>query len=510
MANFFRPFIRMSSFIRKEIVEILRQPRLIFTLVLGPFLILLIFGVGYRNEPRQLRTLFVAPPGSVMAKDIQRYAPTIGPQLIYEGIDPSQADALQRLKNGQVDLVVVAPSDAYQKITTNQQATFTLFHNEIDPFQVNYVVYFGQFYVDEVNRRVLTAMTAQSQAEAKNYQSDLQAAQQNSAAMRAALQSGDTAAMQQHQQALGQNLDALTLALGASAGLLSGVQQNTGSDSSNNSGADVLSALNDARQSQNQLSQTNSADKSAQLAALDRIDSDLAKVNQQLSLFESISPDILVNPFTSDTRSVTPLNPTPMGFYAPAVLALLLQHLAVTFAALSIVRERIGGTLELFRVSPLSAAEALLGKYISYLIFGSVIAAILTALVVYAIHVPMLGNWGDFALVVAGVLFTSLTIGFIISIVSQTDSQAVQYSMIILLTAVFFSGFIMSLDMISPQVRIISWAIPTTYGAILLRNIMLRGDAPNLLYLGGLYAIGLGLLVIAWLLLRRLFSRARE
>ncbi len=510
MANFFRPVVRMSSFIRKEIVEILRQPRLIFTLVLGPFLILLIFGIGYRNEPRQLRTLFVAPPGSIMAQDIQRYAPTIGPQLIYEGIDPDQAHALQRLKNGEVDLVVVAPSDAYQKITSNQQATFTLYHNEIDPLQVNYVVYFGQFYVDEVNRRVLTAMTAQSQAEAKNYQTDLQAAQQNSAATRAALQSGDTAAAQQHQQALGQNLDALTLALGASAGLLSGVQQNTSSDSSNNSAADVLSALNDARQNQNQLSQTNSADKNTQLAQLDKIDSDLAKINEQLSTFESISPDILVNPFTSDTRSVTPVNPTPMGFYAPAVLALLLQHLAVTFAALSIVRERIGGTMELFRVSPLSAAEALLGKYISYLIFGGVIAAILTGLIVYVIHVPMLGNWGDFALVVAGVLFTSLTIGFIISIISQTDSQAVQYSMIVLLAAVFFSGFIMSLDMITPQVRIISWAIPTTYGAILLRNIMLRGDGPNLLYIGGLYAIGLGLLVIAWLLLRRLFSRARE
>ena len=199
-----------------------------------------------------------------------------------------------------------------------------------------------------------------------------------------------------------------------------------------------------------------------------------------------------------------------MGFFAPAVLDLLLQHLAVTFAALSIVRERRGGTMELFRVSPLSAAEALIGKYISYLVFGGVIAAVLTFLIVYGLHIPMLGNWGDFALVIGGVLFTSLTIGFIISILSQTDSQAVQYSMIVLLTAVFFSGFIMNLNMITPQVRIVSWTMPTTYGAILLRDIMLRGASPAPLYLGGLFAIGLGLLVIAWLLMRRSISTVQD
>jgi len=46
MRNFFRGIIRASSFFRKEIFEILRQPRLVATLVMGPFLILLIFDIG--------------------------------------------------------------------------------------------------------------------------------------------------------------------------------------------------------------------------------------------------------------------------------------------------------------------------------------------------------------------------------------------------------------------------------------------------------------------------------
>ena len=55
--------VQVLGFIRKELVEILRQPKLVATLVFGPFVILLLFGLGYNNQPLELRTLFVGPPG---------------------------------------------------------------------------------------------------------------------------------------------------------------------------------------------------------------------------------------------------------------------------------------------------------------------------------------------------------------------------------------------------------------------------------------------------------------
>ena len=58
--SFPRSLIRILAFLRKEIFEVIRQPMLVLTLVLGPFLILLFFGIGYRNEPRALRTVIVA------------------------------------------------------------------------------------------------------------------------------------------------------------------------------------------------------------------------------------------------------------------------------------------------------------------------------------------------------------------------------------------------------------------------------------------------------------------
>ena len=415
--------------------------------------------------------------------------------------------ALAQLRQGQVDLVIVEPAEITRTLQNNQQAVFTLHHNEIDPVQVSYITYLGWVFSGAVNQQVLRTFVAQGQAGTVDLHTSLQEAHQNVSAMRQAVQSGDEVLAQQEQQGLAGNVDAVFLAVGASLGLLDSLQQTQGASGGGN--ADLgQSTFTDLRQNTNQLS-SSTDNKDERLAHLDKIDKDLTDLDGQLAEFQAIDPTIIVSPFRSETKSVANIQPSVSDFFAPAVLALLLQHLAVTFAALSIVRERYVGTMELFRVSPLSAAEALFGKYISYMLFGGVIAAILSALLVFALHVPMQGNWGYFALVIAAILFTSLGIGFVISIVSQTDSQAVQYSMIVLLASVFFSGFILSLDMLWVPVRVISWLLPTTYGTLLLRDIALRGADPNWALLGSLIAIGLVLMLISWRLMRRLIASSQ-
>ncbi len=504
MGNFFRGIIRASSFLRKEIYEILRQPRLIATLVLGPFLILFIFGIGYRAQAPTLRTLFVVQTNSpISAQDIQQYVNSMGSMLSYAGVVTNQNEALAELKRGQVDLVIVEPGDAASILKNNQQGVITFFQHEIDPTQVGYITYLGWVYVGQVNQAVLRSIVVQGQKDAVALHTNLQEAHQNVSAMRLAVKNGDQTLVQQKQQGLASNVDALSLGVGASLGLLDSLQPATGTNATNLN--PVQNTLADLRQNTTRLS-SGEVTNDERLTRLDKIDKDITDLDSQLVAFQAIDPSIIVSPFRSETKSVANVLPSAWDFFAPAVLALLLQHMAVTFAALSIVRERNVGTMELFRVSPLSAAEALIGKYISYMLFGGVIAAVLSALLVFGLHLPMLGNWWNFTLVIAAVLFTSLGIGFAISIVSQTDSQAVQYSMIILLASVFFSGLIMSLDMLWAPVRVISWLLPTTYGTLLLRDIALRGIDPNWALLGGLIAFGLVLLLISWQLMRRLIA----
>jgi len=505
-----RMIIRTSAFLRKEMFEILRQPRLLASLVLGPFLILLIFGIGYRNEARALRTLFVVPQDSALAQQIEENAATLGPQLIYMGTTSDEAQALQRLYDGEVDLVAVTPHDAFEQIQASQQATFILYHHEIDPFQVDYVNYFGQVYIDEVNRRVLLAITQEGQTEAADVREEVASARRNASELRQALEAGNAATAAQNQAELSQNVNLISLAVGASVGVLSGVQETIGPGGEDGSDP-LLANLANLRQDVNQLEDGETmGDASSSTEEITRIEQNLAELETQLAEFTSIDSSVLVRPFRSEAKSIARVQPTATDFFAPAVIALLLQHLAITMGALSIVRERTVGTMELFRVSPLTAGETLVGKYLSYLIFGGLLAAILTLLLVYGLRVPMLGSWPYYALVIAVLLFTSLGIGFIISLISQTDSQAVQLTMIVLLASVFFSGFLMSLDLLIPSVRVVSWALPTTYGIIFLRDIFLRGLLPNFLLLGGLALIGLVLYVIAWLLMHRLISASRR
>lgn len=504
--------VRTSAFLGKEIFEILRQPWLMLTLVLGPFLILLLFGIGFRNEPRALRTLFVVQAQSEMAHWIQENATSLGPQLIFAGTTHDEAEAKQQLYQQQVDVVAVAPPNAFQTIRNSQQAIFTLYHNEIDPFQVDYVNVFGQVYVDEVNRRILQTVTQQGQTEASTVQDRLQAARTSAGAIRQALERNDSATARQHQRELNTEVDELALLVSASAGLLSNVQNTIGPANSDDTPDQeaILTSLSDLRRDMDALGdiEDNQADYSRQVEQVAKIETDLTRLDTYLSEFQSIAPNVLVSPFRSEAEAVSIVQLKPADYFAPSVIVLLLQHLAVTFAALSIVRERMNGAMELFRVSPISALEMLLSKYLSYMVFAGILALILTVLVSYGLGVPMLGPWLSYGLVIAAVVFTSLGIGFVISLLAQTDSQAVQSSMIVLLGSVFFSGAFLALQTLWEPVRAVSWALPATYGILLLQNIMLRGHLANSILLGGLTAIGVGLFLMAWWLLQRTMARS--
>ena len=50
LVDFAKGTIRTSSFFFKEIWAAIRQPRLILSVLLGPFLILAAFGIGYRGQ----------------------------------------------------------------------------------------------------------------------------------------------------------------------------------------------------------------------------------------------------------------------------------------------------------------------------------------------------------------------------------------------------------------------------------------------------------------------------
>jgi len=74
---------------------------------------------------------------------------------------------------------------------------------------------------------------------------------------------------------------------------------------------------------------------------------------------------------------------------------------------------------------------------------------------------------------------------------------------LVLLAGLFFSGFILPIDGLSPPVRIISWLLPVTYGIASFQDVMLRGLAPDVWVVVGLAALVVGYGAIAIVGLRR-------
>ena len=146
------------------------------------------------------------------------------------------------------------------------------------------------------------------------------------------------------------------------------------------------------------------------------------------------------------SRTRAPSEPQVLAYFGPAVLALILQHLAVTLVALALVRERTSGVIELFRVAPVNAWEVIAGKVLTYMLIGGLIAAATVALLVGVFQIPMLGDPVALAGAIALVLLASLGIGLVIAVISDSERQAVQLSLLLLLASVFFSGFVLAIS----------------------------------------------------------------
>lgn len=507
--NIARALTRTTAFLRKDIVDFVRQPRLVLALVLGPFLILLLFGLGFKSEPISLRTLIVVGEDNPLRSYIEENADNLVRQLVLVDIVESESSARYELINNRVDVVIVVPDDVEQKIRSNEQAVFVTFHNTIDPMHTNYIRAFTNVYVNEVNRRAQLIAVRDAQEETAEVEPEVEAARENATSLRQAMERGNEEAAREELLQLRQTLAVIQTALGPSEWLLIGSGELLSGSEGGAQENEPRNLLAESLEDLNALSQTegDQLDTPENLERAARLEEDLAQLETAMEAFRSADPNVIVSPFAGENRSMGGTESDLSDYYVPGTIAMLLQHLCITFGALSFVRERQTGAMELFQASPLAALEVLVGKYLAYWLAAALAAGALTGLLLLVMQVPMLGSWWEYAAALAALMFTSLGVGFLISIAAQSISQAVQYSMIALLASVFFSGFFLSLDLLRWFVRLVSWIIPASYGIRLLQDIMLRGLSFQVWEVLVLTGMGLVLFIVAWLGLRRELAR---
>ncbi|HEU5097806.1 MAG TPA: ABC transporter permease [Roseiflexaceae bacterium] len=497
-APFVRWLIRTRAYFRKEVHELRRQPLLILSLIGGPLLVLLLFGASFRSSNPLLRTVVVLPPGGIDGISRDRIQALVGANFTLLDITEDRAGAEAQLRAGQLDVVQVLPADALAAVQRGESPEIEFLSNAIDPLAEGWIQYLAYAETNEINKALLKQQTIGAQTKAGEIKLKVADAGAELALLEGTLTQQQLAAIQADLRALKQSL-ALFAAQLPAAGTLLGAQ------------ADLVRLREALARAQRSLDTIDSAISEGtvqqRLEDLRAARQDLQQIEGLIEIFVMLSPDAVVSPIRQKYANIRGAAYASVIYYSPGVLALLIQHTAITLGALALVRERLMGAFEIFRVAPVGMVQLLIGKYLGYTLFIGLTAAVLIVAMLLT-GVPLLGNPLLFVALILLLTLASLGIGFLISTISGSDSQAIQLAMIALLLSIFFSGFFIGLDSFARPALAISYSIPMTHGVRGFQSLMLRGIAPGVSTWVGLAIISAVSFVLVVLLTRRQFQQA--
>lgn len=191
-------------------------------------------------------------------------------------------------------------------------------------------------------------------------------------------------------------------------------------------------------------------------------------------------------PVQIETRVRMRFNQTleSVNLFVPGLIALILTLVAAMMTAISLSREKEGGTYELLLVSPLHPWQIIVGKVIPYL--GLAMVNLVTVLAVARVifHVPFRGSVT--LLLAASALFAlvSLSLGVLIAAVTRSQLAALLAALGgTMLPSTLLSGLIFPIASMPLPLQLLSNLVPARWFIVIVRGVMLKGAGLGVLWL---------------------------
>jgi ABC-2 type transport system permease protein len=194
-----------------------------------------------------------------------------------------------------------------------------------------------------------------------------------------------------------------------------------------------------------------------------------------------LRPKVMFNP---DSRSP--------NFFLPGLMTVLLLFVTTMLTAFSIVREKERGTLEQLFVTPVRPMGLMIGKIMPYFVLAMVEMASILLFMRYVFMVPIHGSVLLLFALATLYLFAHLSIGMLISAKSNSQNEAIQRSMVVMLPTIFLSGYIFPRETMPLIFYGMSFLLPATYMMEIARGIILRGAGLAELWVNALALLGMG------------------
>lgn len=183
-------------------------------------------------------------------------------------------------------------------------------------------------------------------------------------------------------------------------------------------------------------------------------------------------------PYTIDTEMRMLYNPQLKGAFnfVPGVMAMVLLLVCTMMTAITIVKEKEMGTMEIMLVSPMRPQLVVLAKAIPYLLLSTINITSILLLSVFALEVPINGSL--LLLGFESILFTlvSLSLGLLISSGAASQQTAMFISLVALfLPTVMLSGFMFPVENMPLPLRIVSNIVPAKWFYNIVKSVMIKG-----------------------------------
>ncbi|MDP2037405.1 MAG: ABC transporter permease [Ignavibacteria bacterium] len=183
-------------------------------------------------------------------------------------------------------------------------------------------------------------------------------------------------------------------------------------------------------------------------------------------------------PYTINTEMRMLYNPELKGAYSsvPGVMGMILLLISTMMTSISIVKEKELGTMEILLVSPMKPLLVILSKVIPYFVISLINIATILLLSVFVLGMPIQGS--IFLLIAVTILYLlcALSLGLLISTVTNTQLAAMLISLLgLMLPVVMLSGYAFPIANMPLPLQVVSNIIPAKWYIIMVKSVMIKG-----------------------------------
>ena len=181
----------------------------------------------------------------------------------------------------------------------------------------------------------------------------------------------------------------------------------------------------------------------------------------------------------------------------PGLTAIILTMTMILFTSAALVRETERGNMEMLITTPIRPLELMVGKLLPYIFVGLIQISIILGLGRLVFNVPFHGEFPHLAVITLAFIAASLTLGLLISTFAQTQMQAMQMTVFILMPSILLSGFMFPYEAMPKAAQYISEILPATHFIRLIRGVYLRGAEVSQLLPDILWLLGFTVIMLA-------------